>query len=133
MSEADLKPLAWVGSAYKDLTQFPDAVQKAVGYALYLAQTGDKHRRAKPLSGFGGASALEIVSDSDTDTYRAVYTVRFAERLYVLHAFQKKSRQGISTPPQDIAAVRARLKTAEEMHRTWLSQQTKEGKNQDAR
>ncbi len=123
MDEAQLKPLAWIGSSHKDLTQFPASVQKAIGYALYLAQTGSKSRKAKPLSGFGGAGILEVVDDYDGDTYRAVYTVRFAERVYVLHMFQKKSRQGISTPPQELAAVRARLKTAEETHQDWLARE----------
>jgi len=94
-----------------------------VGYALYLAQNGNKHPKAKPLSGFGGAGVLEVVDDFDGDTYRAVYTVRFAESIYVLHTFQKKSRSGIATPPQEIATVRARLKTVEMLHRDWLAQE----------
>ncbi len=94
-----------------------------MGYALYLAQNGNKHPKAKPLSGFGGAGVLEVVDDFDGDTYRAVYTVRFAESIYVLHTFQKKSRSGIATPPQEIATVRARLKTVEMLHRDWLAQE----------
>jgi len=94
-----------------------------VGYALYLAQNGNKHPKAKPLSGFGGAGVLEVVDDFDGDTYRAVYTVRFAESIYVLHTFQKKSRSRIATLPQEIATVRARLKTVEMLHRDWLAQE----------
>ncbi len=114
--EEEVKPLVWVGSAYKDLVRLPGAVQDNIGYALYLAQTGQKHRQAKPLSGFGGAGVLEIVEDFDGDAYRAAYTVRFAENVYVLHVFQKKSRQGISTPPGDIKLIRSRLQQAQEMH-----------------
>ena len=95
----------------------PQRVKQAVGVALYLAQQGDKSPRAKPLSGFGGASVLEVFEDFDTDAYRAVYTVRFAEAVYVLHVFQKKSRSGIRTPQADMNVVRTRLKQAEEMHR----------------
>ena len=80
---------------------------------------GGKHEDAKPLRGFGGASVLEIVEDHDGDTYRAVYTVRFAEIVYVLHAFQKKSKKGIATPPHEIDKVKARLKRAEEEYQAW--------------
>lgn len=111
------KPLAWIGSAHKDLTAFPAPVQDGLGYALYLAQIGEKSVHAKPLSGFGGAGVLKITDDHDGDTPRAVYTVRFAEIVYVLHAFQKKSRRGIQTPPQDIALVRTRLQAAEQDYR----------------
>lgn len=114
--EEGVKPVVWVGSACRDLIRLPGAVQDNIGYALYLAQTGQKHRQAKPLSGFGGAGVLEIVEDFDGDAYRAAYTVRFAESVYVLHVFQKKSRQGISTPPGDIKLIRSRLQQAQEMH-----------------
>lgn len=116
MAENDLKPLRWVGAARKDLLRFPDEVQHVFGYALYLAQIGDKHRSAKPLSGFGGAGVLEVVEDHDGDAYRAVYTVRFAGAVYVLHAFQKKSRHGIATPAHEVDLIRARLKQAEQLH-----------------
>lgn len=116
-----MKALGWVGSAKKDLLAFPADVVRQVGYALYLAQQGEKAQSAKPLKGFGGASVLEVVEDHEGDTYRAVYTVRFAEVIYVLHAFEKKSRQGIATPPHEIEKVRSRLKRAEEMYRTWKS------------
>lgn len=87
MSMPDIKPLIWVGSSLRDLRAFPDAVKDEMGYALFEAQRGLKPLSARPLKGFGGASVLEIVSDYQTDTYRAVYTVKFGERVYVLHAF----------------------------------------------
>ena len=92
---------------------------REIGYALYLAQLGGKHGSAKPLKGFGGAGVLEVVEDHDGDSYRAVYTVRFSEAVYVLHAFQKKSKHGIETPPQEMDKVRARLKRAEEEYEEW--------------
>ena len=113
----DVKPVAWIGSSYKDFRSFPDPVQDVMGYALFLAQTGKMHGDAKPLKGFGGAGVLEVVDDHQGDTYRAVYTVKFEEAVYVLHAFQKKSKQGRKTPPQDMEMVRRRLKAAEEHHR----------------
>lgn len=116
MDDKVVKPVAWVGSSYKDFRAFPDPVQDAMGYALYWAQTGDLHESAKPLKGFGGASVVEIVEDHGTDTYRAVYTVRFAGVVYVLHAFQKKARKGRKTPDQEIDLVRRRLRVAEEDH-----------------
>lgn len=80
-----------------------------------MAQRGGKHRDAKTLTGFGGASVQEIVTDYDRDTYRAVYTVRFAERIYVLHVFKKKSKSGIATPKSDLELIERRLKQAQEM------------------
>lgn len=94
-----------------------------MGYALYLAQAGEKHADAKPLRGFGGASVLEVVEHHDGNTYRAVYTVRFAGAIYVLHAFQKKSRKGRQTPQQDIELIKNRLRQAEEQYRIWQLQQ----------
>jgi phage-related protein len=87
-----------------------------VGYALYLAQCGEKHPSAKPLKGFKGAGVLEVVEDFDGDTYRAVYTVKLEAVVYVLHVFQKKSKQGIATPKQDINLIEMRLKRAQEHH-----------------
>lgn len=113
----DARPVGWIGSSYKDFREFPDAVQDVMGYALFLAQTGKMHSDAKPLKGFGGAGVLEVVDDHQGDTYRAVYTVKFEEAVYVLHAFQKKSKQGRKTPMQDMEMIRRRLKTAEEHHR----------------
>ena len=111
-----LKPVEWIGSSLDDLKEFPEEVQQVVGYALYLAQCGEKHENAKPLKGFKGAGMLEIVEDFDSNTYRAVYTVKLADVIYVLHAFQKKSKRGISTPKQDIELIEARLKRAKEYH-----------------
>lgn len=111
-----IKPVVWVGSSRKDIKSLPDAVQDVFGYAVYLAQTGKKHPDAKPLQGFGGASVLEVVEDYRGDTYRAVYTVRFVEAVYVLHVFQKKSRRGFATPKPDLDLIKERLKRAQEFH-----------------
>jgi phage-related protein len=107
-----LKPLNWVGSSKKDLLEMPDEVLDVFGYALYLAQNGHKHRQAKPLKGFGSAGVLEVAEDHDGSTYRAVYTVRFSNGIYVLHCFQKKSRKGVETSKQDKNMIEARLKLA---------------------
>jgi phage-related protein len=111
------KPLDWMGSSREDLGRFPKQVRSVMGYALYLAQTGGKHPDAKPLRGFGGAGVLEVVDDFDGDTYRAVYTVQFERAVYVLHAFQKKSKRGSETPKSHIDLVKLRLKQAEADHR----------------
>jgi len=113
-----IKALDWVGSSRKDLKEFPAEVRNAMGYALYQAQLGLKSASARPLTGFGGASVLEIVDDFQTDTYRAVYTVRFADVVYVLHAFQKKSKKGIATPKADLDLIKRRLRAAEKDHET---------------
>lgn len=110
------RPLIWVGSSLEDLKSFPEEVRGVMGYALHLAQTGGKHPDAKPLTGFKGAGVLEVVEDFDGDTFRAVYTVKLKGVVYVLHAFQKKSRKGIKTPKQDIDLVKLRLKAAEDLH-----------------
>ncbi|NJM46683.1 MAG: type II toxin-antitoxin system RelE/ParE family toxin [Alkalinema sp. RU_4_3] len=91
-----------------------------VGFALYRAQLGKKHPDAKPLKGFKGASVVEVVEDFDGDTYRTVYTVQFEEILYVLHAFQKKSKRGIVTPKQDIDLIESRLKRAQDHYEVYL-------------
>ena len=111
----EFKPLAWVGSAKKDLLALPDEVIDDFGYALHVAQTGRKHERAKPLHGFGSAGILEIVEDWRGNTYRAVYTVRFSVAVFVLHVFQKKAKHGIATPRQDMELIRERLKVAEQI------------------
>ena len=116
-----IKPIGWIGSAKQDLQRFPAEAVIEIGHALYYAQLGEKHGSAKPLKGFGGAGVLEVVEDYDGDTFRAVYTVRFAGVVYVLHAFQKKAKKGISTPPQEIEKVKARLKLAEQEHVIWKS------------
>jgi phage-related protein len=107
-----LKPLFWVGSSKKDIQEMPAEVVDVVGYALYLAQIGNKHQQARPLKGFGSAGVLEVVEDDDGSTYRAVYTVKFNNGIYVLHCFQKKSKKGIETPKHDKDMVEARLKLA---------------------
>jgi phage-related protein len=121
-----LKPVEWIGSSLNDLQEFPEDVQQMMGFALYRAQLGKKHPDAKPLKGFKGAGILEIVDNFDGDTYRAVYTVKFEGIVYVLHSFQKKSKQGISTPKKDVDLVEARLKRAEEHHKEYLKQQSEE-------
>jgi len=119
------KPVVWVGSSLGDLRELPEELQRGIGRALKVAQQGEKPASAKPLTGFGGASVLEIRDNYDSDTFRAVYTVRSAERLYVLHVFQKKSRRGIQTASQDMGLIRVRLRAAEDLHQKWLSQQQK--------
>ena len=109
---ADETPIDWIGSAKKDLLSFPQEVISAMGFALGVAQLGGKHPHAKPWKGEGGG-VFELVENFTGDTYRAVYTVRFAEAIYVLHAFQKKSTRGIATAATDIATIRARLKLAQ--------------------
>jgi phage-related protein len=116
------KPLFWIGSSWSDLKDCPDEVQDFIGYALHWAQRGGKSPDAKPLQGFGGAGVLEIVDDFDGNTYRAMYTVRFAGAVYALHVFQKKSRKGIATPKQDIELVKARLKRAEDHYAAWVAE-----------
>ena len=113
------KPVRWIGSSLEDLKDFPKDVQRRVGGALWDAQIGRKAPFAKPLKGFGGASVLEIVDDFDGDTYRAVYTVRFAQIVYVLHAFQKKSKRGIATPKSELDLIEQRLKRAKEDYAEW--------------
>ena len=113
-----LKSLLWVGSSKKDLKAFPTEVRGGIGFALFQAQLGLKPLSAKPLTGFGGASVLEITDDFQTDTYRAVYTVKFGDALYVLHAFQKKSKRGTSTPKAELELIKSRLKLAEEDHKS---------------
>jgi len=108
-----LKPLNWVGSAKKDLKELPIEVQDTFGYALYLAQTGEKHEQAKPLKGFGSAAVLELVENEQGNTYRAVYTVQIEDAVYVLHCFQKKSTKGIATPKSDMDLIKERLKAAQ--------------------
>lgn len=107
------KLLHWVASSKKDLMAMPQDVQDTFGYALHLAQIGQKHQDAKPLKGFGGAGVLEVVEDFQGNAYRAVYTVRYAAAVYVVHCFQKKSTQGIATPKPDVDLINLRLKAIE--------------------
>src|SRR5712691_7685709 len=108
------KPVRWVGSSKEDLSGFPEEVRRRVGGALWEAQIGRKAPYAKPLKGFGHAGVLEIVDDFDGATFRAVYTVRFVKAIYVLHAFQKKSRRGAATPKVELDLIGQRLKRAKE-------------------
>ncbi|MEF8733781.1 MAG: type II toxin-antitoxin system RelE/ParE family toxin [Candidatus Accumulibacter meliphilus] len=107
------KTLEWIASSYKDLMALPPDVRRRFGYALSLAQMGDQDDAAKMLKGFGGAGMLEVVEDDAGGTYRAVYTVKYAEAVFVLHCFQKKSKRGIATPKSDMDIIRARLKVAD--------------------
>jgi phage-related protein len=109
------KPLEWIASSYKDLMALPPDVRRRFGYALSLAQMGDQDDAVKVLKGFGGAGVLEVVEDDVGGTYRAVYTVKFTEAVFVLHCFQKKSKSRIATPKTDMDIIRARLKVAEAM------------------
>lgn len=119
------KDVVWVASSLDDLKEFPESVRRTMGFAIFQAQCGGRHVNAKPLKGFGGGSVLEVVEDFDDDTYRAVYTVRLADVVYVLHAFQKKSKKGIATPRRDIDLIKARLRMAGQIHEARSSQ--KEG------
>jgi phage-related protein len=111
MSE-ERRPLLSVASALADLRKFPATAQDVMGQALLDAQYGDKHLNAKPLQGFGGAGVLEIADDFDGDTYRAIYTVWLRSDVYLLHAFQKKSRRGIKADRHDSELIRRRLNAA---------------------
>ncbi len=113
--EPPYKPVVWIGSSRKDLREFPDIVQDHMGYALYVAQEGGKHRATKPLSGFGGAGVVEIIKDYRGDTFRAVYTLRYQGAVYVLHVFQKKSKTGRETPRRDMELIKQRLREAEQI------------------
>lgn len=116
MLDSAPKELVWVGSSRKDLREFPPSVRRAFGIALFAAQLGETPSDAKPLKGFGGAGVLELVKFHERGTYRAVYAVRFATRVYVLHAFQKKSKHGIATPKREIDLIKERLKIAQRLH-----------------
>ena len=107
------KPVIWVGASLECVRSFPEDVQDEIGYVLGEVQQGRSHRHTKPLKGFSGVH--EIVSNYRTDTYRAVYALKLGEAIYVLHAFQKKSKKGIATPPKDIDIIKQRLKTARQI------------------
>jgi phage-related protein len=127
-------PLEFIGSSRNDLSGFPDDVKRCIGLALRTAQKGGKHPDAKPLKGFKGAGVLEIISDFDGNTFRAVYTVRLRGVIYVLHAFQKKSRKGIKTPLNEIEKIRSRLKDAEALHQLAMEDKNEEtGKHKEQR
>ena len=109
-----MKEVLFIASSHDDLLGFPVDVRKEVGFALHLAQAGDKGLNVVPLVGFGGAGVLEVVTSCIGDAFRAVYTVNFGDYVYVLHAFKKKSKSGRSTPRADMALVRRRLKAAQD-------------------
>lgn len=113
------KPVTWVGPSKKELGTFPEDVVDAIGFALGDVQNARMPANAKVMQGFGGASVLEIVANDASGTFRAVYTVKFEEAVYILHCFQKKSTQGIKTSKQDLHLIRKRLAWAEEIHKRW--------------
>jgi phage-related protein len=110
-----VRPLLWVASSQRDYRDFPSRVQESMGFELFLAQTRQHPPSAKLQKGFGSGT-VELVEDHDGDTYRAVYTVRFSEAVYVLHSFKKKSKKGIKTPQSDIGLIKRRLRDAEQDH-----------------
>jgi phage-related protein len=116
ISSVPMKPLRWIGPSKDELMDFPKPVMRAIGFALYEAQTGDKPDNAKPRRGFGGAGVLEVIEDHDGNTYRAVYTVKLGDAVYVLHCFQKKSAKGIQTPKHIMELIERRLKLAIQTH-----------------
>lgn len=122
MESSHLKDLIWIASSLRDLKDFPEPVQKVMGFALFQAQCGGKHVQAKPFKTKGGG-VVEVVEDYDTDTYRVVYTVRLGDELYVLHSFQKKSKTGIKTPKPDVDVIESRLKIATRLHAERTKQQ----------
>ncbi|WP_371437698.1 type II toxin-antitoxin system RelE/ParE family toxin [Polaromonas sp.] len=123
MSKQARKPIKWVSSAKRDLDAMPEDVKDVFGHAIDLAQAGGKHQDAKVMTGFGSAGVLEVVEDHQGDTYRAVYTVKFAGWVYVLHCFQKKSKSGIATPKPDMDLINIRLKAAKRDFEAWQAQQ----------
>lgn len=118
-----MKRLFWMGSSREDLKEFPDEVQNEMGHGLYLAQMGERHNHAKTLSGMGSAKIIEIRETDRSGTFRIVYTIEMADCIFVLHAFQKKSKIGIATPRQEVDLIRRRLKDAEAFYK-----RLKEGK-----
>jgi phage-related protein len=106
-----LRSLVWMGDSLDNLREFPPEVRTAVGYALQLVQAGETPMSAKPFKGVA-SGVYEIVKRYDTDTYRAVYAVKIGERIYILHAFQKKSKQGSKTPQSDVDLIKQRYKDA---------------------
>jgi phage-related protein len=118
---AQVRPVTWLGSSRRELRAMPRQIRRNFGQALYAAQQGATDPAAKPLKGFGGARVMEIVERYRTDAYRAIYTAQFAEAVYVLHVFQKKSKSGIATPKHEIDLIRKRFAEAERLHRERLS------------
>ena len=111
------KQLIWIGSSKKDLENLPDEVINTMGYGLYLAQKGEQHENAKVLKGFGSAGVIEIRDSDEGGTYCLIYTITMPEVIFVLHLFQKKSKQGVATPQKDIDLIKSRLKMAQEIYK----------------
>ena len=122
MSKQARKPLKWIGSAKRDLDSMPEDVKDLFGHAIDLAQAGGKHQDAKALSGFGSAGVLEVVEDFRSDTYRAVYTVKFAGWVYSALLPEEESKSGIKTPKEDMDMINARLKAAKQDFENWQKQ-----------
>lgn len=120
-SQSNRKPVIWMGDSQKTIRSFPEEVKREIGFAVLQAQEGRKAISATPLVGFGGAGVLEIIADYRTDTYRAIYSVKFADTVYVLHAFQKKSKSGIRTPKKELDLIKERLRKAESHYRDSLT------------
>jgi phage-related protein len=120
----DIKTCYFIGNVKRSISAMPADVKQGFGFAFYLAQRGLEAENVKALKGFGGRGVLEVIENHDGDTYRAVYTVRFATGIYVLHAFQKKSKSGIATPKHEMDLVAARLRDAEILHRHHMKEGT---------
>lgn len=112
-----MKRVVWISSSYKDFMEFPPSVRNAVGYALYYAQLGEKHEHTKILSGMGSAGIAEVRENGPGGTYRVVYTVEMEGIVFVLHAFQKKSKSGIATPKQELELLKKRIKEAKSFYK----------------
>lgn len=108
-----MKKIIWLGKTKKDLKSMPNSVVDSIGFALYQAQIGGKADNVKVLKGFHGSGVLEVIESDESGTYRAVYTLKFGNEIYILHCFQKKSKSGISTPKEDMDMINKRLKEAE--------------------
>jgi phage-related protein len=119
IDEPSPKPLIGIGSSRKDLRESPEDIKHRIGYALWIAQTGGKHRDAKALS--GGAGVLEVIEDYWGDTFRAVYTLKYADVVFMLHAFEKKSKTGRETPRRDIELIKRRLREAERIAKEMMA------------
>ena len=112
-----MKPLVWVGSSKKDMLEFPEEIIRSFGHGLRYAQKGERHIHSKVLKGFGDASILELIESDESGTFRLVYTIKFPKAVFVLHAFQKKSKHGIETPTKEIVLTKNRLKKAAELYK----------------
>lgn len=117
------KTILWVGASKEDLSQFPVPVKREMGFALRAAQQGERHAGVEAMQGFRGTTVLEIKDDHDSDTYRVMYLAEFAEAIYVLHAFKKKSTAGINLPKREARTLEARLKKARKNHEDWIAKQ----------